>query len=224
MGPGIHVRYQAADKKRQQIPWVEYRNANIGVTQTFIAGGAAPASSSSLAIFEMQCVDCHNRPAHAFEVPDRAVDGAIATGQIPAGLPFIKKMGVELIKSDYKSVEEAGQKIATGLDSFYREKYPAVYSSRTGDICAAGQALLAIYKRNVFPDLKVTWGTYPNNLGHTDYPGCFRCHDDSHTTVDTKTITQDCAACHQPLAVEEESPEILKTLGMAEKIVSFERH
>jgi hypothetical protein len=220
MGPGIHVRYRAADKKRQNIPWVEYHNSDTGVTQTFVSGGTA---SSSLPTFEMQCVDCHNRPAHAFEVPDRAVDGAITTGQIPASLPFIKKMGVELIKIDYKSVEEAGQKIAAGLDSFYREKYPAIYGSRDGDIKTASQALLAIYKRNVFPDLKVTWGTYPNNLGHADYPGCFRCHDDSHSTADKKTITQDCAACHQALAVEEESPEILKTLGVADKIVSFEK-
>jgi hypothetical protein len=220
MGPGIHVRYAAADKKRQNIPWVEYRNSDTGVTQTFVSGGTA---SSSLPTFEMQCVDCHNRPAHAFEVPDRAVDGAIATGQIPASLPFIKKMGVGLIKGDYKSAEEAEQKIGAGLTTFYREKYPAVYGPRAGDIRTAGQALLAIYKRNVFPDLKVTWGTYPNNLGHADYPGCFRCHDESHTTADKKTITQDCAACHQALAVEEESPEILKTLGVADKIVSFEK-
>ena len=70
----------------------------------------------------------------------------------------------------------------------------------------------------MFPDLKVGWGTYPSNLGHADYPGCFRCHDDSHATADKKTITQDCGACHQALAVEETSPEILKTLGVAEKL------
>lgn len=211
MGPGVHVRYRAPDKKRQEIPWVEYRNSNTGATQTYVAGGGAQATNT----FEMQCVDCHNRPAHSFEVPDRAVDGAIATGQLPSSLPFIKKMGVELIKSDYRSGEEAELKIAAGLASFYRDKYPDLSAKRAGDIRSAGQALLAIYKRNVFPDLKVKWGTYPNHLGHTDYLGCFRCHDDSHTTADKKTITQDCGACHQALAVEEESPEILKTLGVS---------
>jgi NapC/NirT cytochrome c family, N-terminal region/Cytochrome c7 and related cytochrome c len=204
LGPGVHVRYRAADKKRQEIPWVEYRNSNTGVTQTYVSG--AP-TTAALVTFEMQCVDCHNRPAHAFEVPDRAVDGAIESGQLPSSLPFIKKMGVELIKGDYVSSAEAELKIASGLASFYRDKYPE-------QVRAAGEALVAIYKRNVFPDLKVRWGTYPNNLGHTDYPGCFRCHDDSHTTADKKTITQDCAACHQALAVEEESPEILKTIGV----------
>jgi hypothetical protein len=76
--------------------------------------------------------------------------------------------------------------------------------------------LAAIYSGNVFPDLKVTWGTYANNLGHMDYPGCFRCHDDSHTAADKKTIPQDCGTCHNAIAVEESSPEILKSLGIAQ--------
>jgi hypothetical protein len=212
MGPGVHIRYGAADKKRQNIPWVEYRNSGSGVTRRYVASGAATA------VFDMQCVDCHNRPAHAFEVPDRAVDSAIATAKLPSNLPFVKKTGLELIKVDYQTEQEAEQKIAAGLASFYQTKYPEVLAKRTDDIRNAGQALMAIYKRNVFPDLKVGWGTYPSNLGHADYPGCFRCHDDSHATAEKKTITQDCGACHQALAVEETSPEILKTLGVAEKL------
>jgi nitrate/TMAO reductase-like tetraheme cytochrome c subunit len=212
MGPGVHIRYGAADKKRQNIPWVEYRNS-VGVTRRYVASGAATA------VFDMQCVDCHNRPAHAFETPDRAVDDAMARGKLLSSrLPFVKKIGLELIKGDYKSEEEAEQKIAAGLTNFYQQKYPAIYGGWTGNIRNAGLALIWIYKDNVFPDLKVTWGTYPNNLGHADYPGCFRCHDDSHATADKKTITQDCGACHQALAVEETSPEILKTLGVADKL------
>jgi hypothetical protein len=83
------------------------------------------------------------------------------------------------------------------------------------EIQAAAAALLAIYQRNVFPDLKVTWGTYVNNLGHVDSPGCFRCHDGGHSTAAGQTITQDCDACHKAVAVEEASPEVLKTLGIA---------
>ena len=55
----------------------------------------------------MQCVDCHNRAAHSFEMADRAVDGAIASGQIPADLPFVKKTGLALIQAQYASAEEA---------------------------------------------------------------------------------------------------------------------
>jgi hypothetical protein len=223
LGPGVHMRYAAADKKRQKISWVEYRNVDTRVTRTYLASDAKLDSFRSLPTFEMQCVDCHNRPAHAFELPDRAVDDAIATGQLPSGLPFLKKTGVDLIKAGYNTEEEAEQKIPATLMSFYRLKYPDVYGKRAADIQAAGQELLTIYQRNVFPDLKVTWGTYPNNLGHTDYPGCFRCHDGSHAAADKKTITQECSACHQALAVEETSPEILKTLGVAERMASFQR-
>jgi hypothetical protein len=78
--------------------------------------------------------------------------------------------------------------------------------------------------RNVFPDLKVTWGTYPNNLGHDDFPGCFRCHDGSHSTSDQKTtITQDCNTCHEPLAIEEAAPGVLKTIGLADRITSLQK-
>jgi hypothetical protein len=218
LGPGVRIRYAASDKKRQIIPWVEYRNTRTGVTRTFLTGDAKPGSLPSLPTFEMQCVDCHNRAAHSFELPDRAVDGAMARGEIAAGLPFIKKTSVVLLKAGYSSDAEAAQRIPAGLFAYYQGKYPAVASQHTVDIQAAGRALVAIYRHNVFPDLRVTWGTYPNNLGHTDAPGCIRCHDDSHATPDKKTIPQDCDACHQLLAVDETSPEILKTLGVVDRL------
>jgi hypothetical protein len=223
IGPGVRIRYAASDRKRQTIPWVEYRNTQTGVTRTYLASDAKPVSVSSLPTFEMQCVDCHNRPAHSFELPDRAVDEAIARGEIPVGLPFVKKTAVELLKASYSSDDEATQRIPAGLSVYYQGKYPAVASKRFADIRTVGEALLAIYRHNVFPDLKVTWATYPNNLGHADDPGCFRCHDDGHATPDKKTITQDCNACHQSLAVEETSPEILKTLGIADRLSEVQK-
>ena len=223
VGPGVHIRYAAADGKRQTIPWVEYRNPGTGTSRIYLASGTKPASISKMPVFDMQCVDCHNRAAHAFETPDRAVDDAIAAGQIPSGLPYIKKTALDLIKAGYKTDSEAAQEIPRGLASFYKKQYYQVSVQRAGDIQAAGRELNAIYQRNVFPELKVTWGTYPNNLGHTDYPGCFRCHDDAHTAGDKKTITQDCGVCHQAIAVEETSPEILKTLGTQERIVRFQK-
>ena len=223
LGAGVHIRYAASDKKRQTIPWVEYRNQQTGAARTYLASDTKPDSVSAMPTYEMQCVDCHNRPAHAFEVPDRAVDEAMASGQVPVGLPFIKKTALDLIKAEYRSDTEAAQKIPVGLADFYQQKYPEISAKRGADIHTAGQALLAIYERNVFPDLKVAWGTYPNNLGHADYPGCFRCHDDSHATSDKKTINQDCGTCHQALAVEETSPEILKTLGISDRIAAVKK-
>jgi NapC/NirT cytochrome c family protein len=221
-GPGIQIRYTAADPARQAIPVVEYRNTRTGESRTF-AGSDPVGSPKATARYEMQCVDCHNRPTHAFELPERAMDKALAGGDIPVTLPFIKKKGVEILKAGYGSSEQAAAKIPMLLAGFYQQNYPGLYAHRAQDIDQAGKAVLAIYNRNVFPDLKVTWGTYPNNLGHTDFPGCFRCHDGSHTAADGKTISQDCNACHEPLAVEETAPEIMKTLGIAERFSSLQK-
>jgi NapC/NirT cytochrome c family, N-terminal region len=216
LAPGVTIRYAAADKKRQTIPWVDYRNSS-GVERSYLAGGTTPGQAAAMPQFEMQCVDCHNRAAHSFETAERAVDGALSSGQIQADLPFVKKTGLALMQGQYANAEDASAKITAQLNAFYRQKYPDMLAKRSNDINAAARTLTAIYNRNVFSDLKVSWGTYPNNLGHADYPGCFRCHDGGHVTKTNESITQDCAACHNVIAVEESSPEILKTLGLATK-------
>ena len=216
---GFEVRYAAADPKRQTIPWVERRNVRTGETTTYLAPGTTPEHAAGLPTHTMQCVDCHDRPTHAFWLPDRALNRALAFGAVPATLPFIKKQGLAVLQATYASSAEAAQKIPAAIEAYYRQSYPQVYAQRTADVARAGQAILDIYNRNVFPDLRVTWGTYANNLGHVDFPGCFRCHDGSHTTADGKdTITQDCGVCHQLLAVEDSSPDILKTLGLWDHI------
>jgi hypothetical protein len=223
MGPGVRIRYAAADEKRQAIPWVEYSNGAAGPARTYLAGTKSD-SAGSLPVFEMQCVDCHNRAAHSFDLPERAVDRAIARDRISADLPFIKKTAIELLKAGYTSDYEAAQKIPAALDAFYRQQYGDVWAKRSSDVQVAAKTLVEIYRSNVFPDLKVTWGTYPNNLGHLDDPGCFRCHDGNHSTADKETITQDCSACHELLATEEPAPTILKTLGLAKVPTGFQKH
>ena len=130
-----------------------------------------------------------------------------------------------MLQANYASSEDAAQKIPAAIETYYRRPIRRFTRSAKPTSQTAGQAILAVYNRNVFPDLKVTWGTYPNNLGHTDSPGCFRCHDGSHTTADGKeTISQDCGACHQLLAMQDSSPEILKTLGLWDRIEALKGH
>jgi hypothetical protein len=121
---------------------------------------------------------------------------------------------VELLKADYPDRDTAQQRIAEGVTSYYRSNYPAIYNSRRALVEQSAQTVAAIYLRNIFPEMKVTWGVHPNNLGHTDFPGCFRCHDGSHTSADGQTITNDCSACHNLLAVEETNPKVLTDLGL----------
>jgi hypothetical protein len=217
-GRGVTIRYASPDSKRQTIPWVEYRNTATNEVRAYAAEGVKPGDEGKLPQYHMECVDCHNRPTHTFELPERAMNRAMALGRIPVSLPFIKKKGVEVLKTEYASSEDAAKKIPEAIRNYYRESHPAVYQSRAADIDTAAGGILAIYNRNVFPELKVTWGTYQNNLGHTDFPGCFRCHDEAHTSSGQKTITQDCGACHELLAASEASPEVLRTLGLEGEI------
>jgi hypothetical protein len=220
LGPGVQIRYRA-DAKRQTISSVEYSNSATRETRTYSVAGAKDAGTQE---HLMQCADCHNRQGHSFEQPEEAVDGAIAAGLIPVGLPFARKTAVEILKAPYSNEADAENKIPTAFSAFYSQKYPDVAAKRIGDIADSGKTLLAIYQRNVFPDLNVKWGTYSTNLGHADNAGCFRCHDESHATPQKKTISQDCSLCHNPLAVEEPSPAVLKTLGIDQKLSSLLKH
>jgi hypothetical protein len=165
----------------------------------------------------MDCMDCHNRPSHTFQMPERAIDKAMEDGEISAALPFAKKQSVAILKTTYASTSEATKSIPAAFENFYRDKYPDIYARQTNDVRKSAQGLLNIYSRNIFPEMNVKWGTYLNNLGHTDFPGCFRCHDGSHSSPDGKTISQDCTACHNPLAMDEANPKILTDLGVVEK-------
>jgi hypothetical protein len=222
-GPGIHISYVADDAKRQSISSVEYQNTTTGVTTVFRVSEAPKEQAGALRKFNMQCVDCHNRPTHMFDLPDQALDKAMAGGEIPVTLPFIKREGLKVLQATYNSRAEASERIRTGIVDFYRQKHSDLFERRSSDINSAANSIVAIYNRNVFPELKVTWGTYPNNLGHTDSPGCFRCHDGSHSSADGKSINSDCTACHQTLAVDEAKPDILKTLGIEERITNVQK-
>jgi NapC/NirT cytochrome c family, N-terminal region len=209
LGAGVNVRYYASDEKRQKIPWVEYTSG--GATTVYVSGDVKPDPSQ---LREMDCVDCHNRPTHIYELPARGVDHAMLTGEISPSLPFAKKQAVTILKQSYSTEADAVARIPTAFEDFYRNNYPQVYAQRRDEISRSGKAVLAVFQHNVFPEMKVTWGTYPNNLGHTDFDGCFRCHDEQHAAKDGKTITQDCSACHNLLASDEKNPKILTDLGV----------
>jgi hypothetical protein len=208
------ISYIATDGKRQIIPrvtWiddtgkaVEFNSTDVKVTAADLEKGEHRA---------MDCMDCHNRPSHTFQLPDRALDEAMAAGHVSAKLPFVKREALALIKAEYPDRDRAAAAIDQGLTNFYRTKYPDVYRSSRTELQLAIEGTQQVYARNVFPAMKVGWGTYANNLGHQDFPGCFRCHDGNHQSADGRVISQDCDSCHNVLAMEETNPKILQDLG-----------
>jgi nitrate/TMAO reductase-like tetraheme cytochrome c subunit len=214
VGPGITIRY-GSDASRQKMHWVEYSNATTGKKTLFVDDKTNPKTVNPQSGRVMDCIDCHNQPAHKFHLPGEAVDEAIAAGEISPSLPFVKKEGVELLKTSYSSQDQAGKEIPPALEAFYKEKYPNIFSQDHDSIAKAAASLVSIYDQNVFPKMKVTWGTYPNNLGHMNFPGCFRCHGTLHASNDpSQMVPQDCSTCHNILAMGEPNPKILQDLGL----------
>jgi nitrate/TMAO reductase-like tetraheme cytochrome c subunit len=210
------ISYVTTDHRRQEIPKVVYREENGSLTE-YVTDDYKNLPKEKLdkaTTRGMDCIDCHNRPTHAFQLPDRAVDKALASKRMSAELPFIKKKAVELLKADYADQKVAAAKIPVDLAEYYRTAYPEIYKTKRAQVDAAGEVVKAIYLRNVFPEMKITWGTHPNNIGHEESVGCFRCHDGSHTAADGRTIKGDCDTCHTILAQDEKDPKILKDFGM----------
>lgn len=209
VGVGIHIRYAAFDESRQTIPWVEHTDAE-GHSTVYQVPGEKPTQPTR----EMDCIDCHSRPSHPFELPDRALNESLGAGTIPASLPFIKKQALEVVKRSYTNRDEAKRQIPASIETFYRTSYPDVYAKQHAQVEKAAQGVLKVYDDNVFPAMHVAWGTYPNNIGHLDSPGCFRCHDGNHVAANGNAISQDCNVCHNLLAVQESMPQILTQLGI----------
>jgi len=186
-GYGVHwhiekqVWYIATDELKQEIPWVrvvdvdgrvkDYVDPTAGLTEADIQEGEKR---------KVDCIDCHNRVSHQFLDPDQAVDRLLRLNQIGQEIPFIKQKGIEALSASYASVDNALAGIAA-LESFYREQYPDFYAENRARLSHAVRALQGMYQQIVFPDMQVSWGTHPDNLGHDRSPGCFRCHDGNHS-------------------------------------------
>src|SRR5438309_589124 len=126
--PGeVLIRYGHSDEARQTIPWVEY-TAN-GTTTEYATADAKPGGAG-LNQRVMDCMDCHNRPSHTYDLPDRALDRAMRDGLVSPTLPFVKKKALEILKVNYLSRDEAAQKIPAAFAKYYQDSYPAIWSQR----------------------------------------------------------------------------------------------
>jgi nitrate/TMAO reductase-like tetraheme cytochrome c subunit len=193
------IEYIATDSQRQTIPWVRLTDARGKVT--VYQSTAGPLAAEQIAAARprtMDCIDCHNRPTHIYSAPVTAVNIAISTGRIDSTLPFIKRQAVRALATPYTGTAAALSGISAALTAFYDSAYPG--PAVAARLRQAIVELQAIYTHNVFPEMKVDWRVYPDNIGHKESPGCFRCHDGNHASADGRTISHTCTACHTILA------------------------
>ena len=186
------IEYIATDEARQKIPWVRMIDSQGVVTEFRVPRFTNTVDEAS--VRRMDCMDCHNRPAHRYQTPNSAVSLAMALGKIDRGLPSVKSNAVYVLTQSYTNQVQALENIATTLSERYPNSDPRVRP-------AIG-AVQQIYTNNFFPEMKASWKEYPDNIGHKDWPGCFRCHDGLHKTADGKRSIKanDCNACHTILA------------------------
>jgi hypothetical protein len=190
MNLGNKVEYIAADDRRQTIPWVRFTNAKGEATEFRTANFT---NDSRQVIRRMDCMDCHNRPAHQYRSPSDTVDVSLSMNRLDPKLKAIKKNAVEALSQDYATQDDAMTKIAT----FLKTKYP-----NEAKVDAVIAEVQHIYSSSIFPEMKASWKAYPDNIGHKEWPGCFRCHDGQHKTADgqRKIEASNCNDCHLILA------------------------
>jgi NapC/NirT cytochrome c family, N-terminal region len=186
--PGVVVEYAATDDTLATIPYV--RVTRNGQTTEYVTEGVTgPPAGRPLRT--MNCLDCHNRPAHTLaSTPAQLVDRAIVNGDISTSVPFVRSEMVDALSAEHPAGTDYAQEISDRLTK--------TFGTATPEARQAVQVALRLYRENVFPDMKITWGTYTNQLFHVDDTGCFRCHSDDHTAKGDpeKTLSQKCDLCH----------------------------
>jgi len=195
------ISFIASDQQRQVIPWIRVKDRNGKVTEYF--DRTRPLNAEQIASAgkrRMDCIDCHNRPAHTYLPPDVAVDQSIASGRLDPSLPYLKRQIVEALNKPYATEGEAVKTIAQNIDAFYQTNYSTLYAQKSDVVKGAIGETQRIFKTYFFPEMKTNWETHPNNIGHLYSSGCFRCHDGEHVSNTGKVIRNDCNICHTVLS------------------------
>jgi hypothetical protein len=209
MGAGVHyhmqiaakVEYVARDAQRQYIAWVRVTDREGGTRE--FSHDSYPLSEderASLPVREMECIDCHSRPAHRFPSAIDSVNHAIEMRRLPRDMPFIKRAAVQALDGDYETTPEALEAIESHLREFYEDEYPEVLEDQAEDFHQSVDALREVYTNTIFPEMKADWRAHPDDSGHLDWPGCFRCHNDEMLDPDGESVATDCSSCHVILA------------------------
>lgn len=222
LGRGIHwhienpIDFIYTDDLQQQIPYIEVTNADGTKTAySDLENPLTPAQIASMPRRRMDCIDCHNRVSHRFQLPAEALDSALATKQIDPAIPAIKEKGIEVLTPKYADMQIA-QAAINRLDAFYSQNFADYYQKNQPIVQNAINVLQTLYPQLHYPDQGLDWTTHPDNIGHKNWPGCFRCHDGKHFTSDRKeAIRLECNVCH--------SLPTITTQGQAPAAIALER-
>lgn len=198
ISPDVKIEYKTNTANRQEIPWVKYTNTKTGESYVYIDNeiGLTSQQIDSLETRVMDCLDCHNRPSHNYNAPQNFIDNSMFAGKISKTLPGIKSLAMQSLYPEYSTKDSAFLAIGNIVNEFYTSSYPDILQTRKTDIDAAIAEIQNGYANNIFPFMKASWKAYPNNLGHMESNGCYRCHNNRHSTDTGRVISKDCNLCH----------------------------
>lgn len=100
-----------------------------------------------------------------YDVWDDLSPGEPSTGATEVLVPE-RSSSMRRSRASFRAMREADRRSALG--DFYRNSYRDLDATRQADIQRAVQAVQTVYRQNVFPEMKVTFGTYANNIGHIE--------------------------------------------------------
>ncbi len=215
---GIHwhiaqdVEYVALDPQKQKIALVEILGNDGKVKATYFdsTAGVTRAEADKMEKRRMDCIDCHNASGHPFTNPARLVDDAMSDGQIDRSLPSIKARS-DVDHPEVRRDRRAGQGAREEVRADHRRgsaegRPPAKAKDAEKKFADTMQQILMLTsfsgERNGKP---LTWKDFPNNVGHFDSPGCFRCHDGKHMNEKGEAVRLQCTLCHALPQVEREN-------------------
>jgi hypothetical protein len=128
-------------------------------------------------------------------------------------IPEIRSVGADAMAAEYATTQGAIDSIRLTIQQYYQENYPEQVNEFKPLLDSAITAIIDEYQINFFPEMKVRWSEYPNNITHLNSPGCFRCHDGKHVDEEGNAISRDCSSCHEILAQGSDKGPITYTEG-----------
>jgi hypothetical protein len=197
INPSVKIEYISNSEKRETIPWIRYTNKETGEESVYedLDDPLDETMIDSLEVRVMDCMDCHNRPSHNYRPPAFFVNNALTAGTISQELPEIKALAMEICGEEFTTTDSAMQYIDNTINEFYEDNYPDIFEEQSELINKAVKGLQTEFKKNIYPEMKVRWDAYPNHIGHVEFNGCFRCHDDNHANGKESL----CTDCHTGL-------------------------
>jgi nitrate/TMAO reductase-like tetraheme cytochrome c subunit len=206
--PELRIEYEYLDLKRAKIGNIRVYERGALKAEYRPPGAPQPA----LGARTMDCTDCHNRATHVFDAsPAAAVDRALASGRLSAKLPGVAGIAAGLLaRADVPRAD---------AEPFFRRALATVAAAAPAPLLdETARALAELYRLNVYPEMKLGWGTYRSNLTHAEGQGCFRCHDKEHARKlpdgTEQVLSQDCDGCHERVAIGEDPKTLDDTMQL----------